>query len=171
MQSPYGSRDRRVVVPSGAQGSPKKQPTYGAGARLVGVPTRPREVLLKMSQLITMGWSMLVLFAVTMCGINGQQSSLLRATTPQPNSSCTAKEQLGQDAPRVCIQDGCILGTIMNGMKPAESFEAFLGIPYAAPPIGELRFAVSTPVVCGRSDQFNVYSHLIPIKRCVVPKR
>lgn len=37
----------------------------------------------------------------------------------------------------VCIADGCIQG------KVDESFEAFIGIPFAEPPLGNLRFAVS----------------------------
>lgn len=41
-------------------------------------------------------------------------------------------------SPTVCIADGCIQGKAVD-----ESFEAFLGIPFAEPPIGNLRFAVS----------------------------
>ncbi|KAH8261005.1 hypothetical protein KR044_002120, partial [Drosophila immigrans] len=40
----------------------------------------------------------------------------------------------------VCIEEmGCLKGTTMPGHK-GDAFEAFLGIPFAQPPIGELRF-------------------------------
>lgn len=39
--------------------------------------------------------------------------------------------------PTICIADGCIQG------KVDETFEAFVGIPFAEPPLGNLRFAVS----------------------------
>ncbi|XP_075165625.1 juvenile hormone esterase-like isoform X2 [Haematobia irritans] len=43
--------------------------------------------------------------------------------------------------PKVCSRHaGCILGKLMPGYR-SEYFEAFLGIPYAYPPIGELRFS------------------------------
>lgn len=42
----------------------------------------------------------------------------------------------------VCLQDlGCLKGTEMPGFQ-TDSFEAFLGIPFAQPPVGELRFKV-----------------------------
>ncbi|XP_058832047.1 juvenile hormone esterase-like [Topomyia yanbarensis] len=40
----------------------------------------------------------------------------------------------------VCIEDGCLRGKSMEGML-AEPFDAFIGIPFAKPPVGELRFA------------------------------
>ncbi|XP_052859908.1 juvenile hormone esterase-like, partial [Anopheles cruzii] len=59
------------------------------------------------------------------------------ATATTPNTSCQSKFQ--QTAPKICIKDGCLLGTTMNDMK-GQPFEAFLGIPFAKPPIGKLRF-------------------------------
>lgn len=44
--------------------------------------------------------------------------------------------------PIVCTLNGCIEGIAKTGYQTDE-FEAFFGIPYAEPPIGELRFAVS----------------------------
>lgn len=39
----------------------------------------------------------------------------------------------------VCVADGCMRGKVML----EESYVAFLGIPFAEPPIGSLRFSVS----------------------------
>lgn len=44
--------------------------------------------------------------------------------------------------PVVCVANGCIEGIAQTGYL-IESFEAFLGVPYAEPPIGNLRFSVS----------------------------
>lgn len=46
------------------------------------------------------------------------------------------------DSLDVCLQDlGCLKGTEMPGFQTG-SFESFLGIPFAQPPVGELRFKV-----------------------------
>lgn len=42
----------------------------------------------------------------------------------------------------VCITDGCVRGVVVPGnFKP---YTAWYGIPYAAPPVGSLRFKVRT---------------------------
>lgn len=45
--------------------------------------------------------------------------------------------------PIVCINNTCMEGTTVPETNVDDSFEAFYGIPYALPPIGHLRFAVS----------------------------
>lgn len=44
--------------------------------------------------------------------------------------------------PIVCTEDGCIEGRATPGYQ-IEEYESFFGIPYAEPPVGKLRFAVS----------------------------
>jgi carboxylesterase type B len=43
--------------------------------------------------------------------------------------------------PVVCLEKGCVRGKIFEGHL--KQFEGFLGIPYAQPPINELRLKVS----------------------------
>lgn len=53
--------------------------------------------------------------------------------------------------PIVCTRNGCIEGVAQPGYQINE-YEAFFGIPYAEPPIGDLRFAVSIPIcTCARA--------------------
>lgn len=44
--------------------------------------------------------------------------------------------------PIVEISDGKVRGTVLKNLD-GEDYYAFLGIPYAKPPIGKLRFKVS----------------------------
>lgn len=44
--------------------------------------------------------------------------------------------------PIVCTENGCIEGRATPGYQ-IEEYESFFGIPYAEPPVGKLRFAVS----------------------------
>lgn len=44
--------------------------------------------------------------------------------------------------PRVCIQDGCLQGKYFNGLD-GDRYEGYLGVPFAKPPVGKLRFKVS----------------------------
>uniref|UniRef100_A0A8W7Q461 carboxylesterase n=1 Tax=Anopheles coluzzii TaxID=1518534 RepID=A0A8W7Q461_ANOCL len=52
--------------------------------------------------------------------------------------------ELIQTEPVVCISDGCLRGTVLQN-SVGSSYPAFLGIPFAKPPIGKLRFANAQP--------------------------
>lgn len=43
--------------------------------------------------------------------------------------------------PVVCLENGCVRGKSFKGNE--KEFEGFLGIPYAKPPVDELRLKVS----------------------------
>ncbi|KFB48524.1 AGAP005837-PA-like protein [Anopheles sinensis] len=49
------------------------------------------------------------------------------------------------DHSRVCTADGCLLGFSMTDTNSTQ-FDAFIGIPYAKPPLGKLRFKSPVPV-------------------------
>lgn len=63
---------------------------------------------------------------------------------PTTTAVTTASEAQSLDALTVCPPSvGCLKGTICAGYQ-ADRFEAFMGIPYALPPVGELRFSVGS---------------------------
>ncbi|XP_055607197.1 juvenile hormone esterase-like [Uranotaenia lowii] len=64
--------------------------------------------------------------------------------------------------PLVCIQDGCIRGTQRSGLDNGP-YEAFMGVPFAKPPLGPLRF--KNPVPFGRFN--GIYDAGLPKGVCV----
>lgn len=55
--------------------------------------------------------------------------------------SCKSVKKVNEENPVVCYKDGCVRGKSYVGyLKP---FEGFFGIPFAKPPVGDLRLRVS----------------------------
>jgi acetylcholinesterase len=50
------------------------------------------------------------------------------------------------DAPKVRIAQGLVIGTVLNDSFPAP-VEAFMGLPYALPPVDQLRFRRAVPLL------------------------
>lgn len=62
---------------------------------------------------------------------------------PMYFSTVGADSSLGDDYPEVQISSGLIKGIKMTSFWTNQTFYAFQGVPYAAPPIGDLRFKVT----------------------------
>lgn len=59
---------------------------------------------------------------------------------PMHFSTVGADSSLGDEYPEVQISSGLIKGIKMASFWTNQTFYAFRGVPYAAPPIGDLRF-------------------------------
>lgn len=56
---------------------------------------------------------------------------------------------VSETRPAVTIRQGTIVGKILDDDKFPAPIEGFLGIPYALPPVNNLRFRPATPVPDG----------------------
>lgn len=67
---------------------------------------------------------------------------------------------------RTCLYDTsiCFLGAKTNSMDPDYDYESYLGIPYAMPPVGDLRF--QRPVKYEYEEECTVYLTLVEKPAC-----
>uniref|UniRef100_A0A182PNE9 carboxylesterase n=1 Tax=Anopheles epiroticus TaxID=199890 RepID=A0A182PNE9_9DIPT len=77
-------------------------------------------------------------------GINEELESVHEFWSDVYRTSCLGGVEAYQTEPVVCIADGCLRGTVMQS-SVGISYPAFLGVPFAKPPIGKLRFANPQP--------------------------
>ncbi|XP_001650480.3 venom carboxylesterase-6 [Aedes aegypti] len=92
---------------------------------------------------MVISWNGLIVVGMVLCGLVCGNKDAKQSV---PNDSCEKQEpEVERADPRVCIADGCLRGTFMKGYRTG-LFEAFIGIPFAQPPVGKLRFANPVPV-------------------------
>ncbi|CAD7014810.1 unnamed protein product [Ceratitis capitata] len=92
-------------------------------------------------------WRTVVMLSVVIAFLSLQPTTTT-TTTPLITTATTAPPKIVEQnphenviSPSVCIAEmSCLQGKIMMGVDH-QPFEAYLGIPYAMPPVGELRFA------------------------------
>lgn len=73
-------------------------------------------------------------FCLVVLLLSGAQAQEFNVTQPQGEAKCLSD----CDDRIVCVTEGCLLGKLKQGN--VHSYQAFLGIPYASPPVGNLRF-------------------------------
>ncbi|KAJ7475779.1 Alpha/Beta hydrolase protein [Mycena latifolia] len=61
---------------------------------------------------------------------------------------------LGDGAPRVSISQGTIVGSVLRVPAAPQPIEAFRGIPYALPPVGDRRFMPAVPIEASRGTVY-----------------
>lgn len=86
---------------------------------------------------------------LTLCchPLTADSPTVISSSAP-PIASLDNAAQLNEDNftsafPIVCTAVGCIEGIASPGFQ-IDEYESFFGIPYAEPPVGQLRFAVSS---------------------------
>lgn len=60
------------------------------------------------------------------------------------NLSSNLTTSLKMSIPIVTVKQGKLKGAVIENILGSSSYYAFRGIPFATPPVGELRFKVST---------------------------
>lgn len=81
-------------------------------------------------------------FAVT--GILGAATQQQQQEQPYPRSSSSSSSN-GLAPPTVTISAGALFGTTTQVANASTTVDKYLGIPFAAPPVGDLRFALPEP--------------------------
>jgi hypothetical protein len=90
--------------------------------------------------------------------------ALLAAITLTPFAGCGKPVQQGQEI-TVAIDSGQIRGTSIDGVS------AYLGIPFAAPPVGDLRWREPQPVKPWEGIRVGLPSAQILFLRCRPDRR
>lgn len=75
-------------------------------------------------------------------------ASTIRAATVTPGNATTT-------APQVNLKNGTVIGSHISWYKQ----DAFLGIPFAQPPTGQLRFSLPRPIKKGWESPFKAQSY------------
>ncbi|XP_069965151.1 juvenile hormone esterase-like isoform X1 [Bactrocera oleae] len=116
-----------------------KQNIMTASLAAAEVSLLPNATLLPTILQSTNLWQTIFMISILTTIICSQTTTTVMAHTPPTEAPLFNQNSA---LPKVCLYEmGCMQGKHMPGLG-AHNFEAFLGIPYALPPVAERRFAI-----------------------------